>query len=358
MNKFLVVMLAALTLITGHVREAVAEQTEFRFCTSPYSGWEPIVYAYESGILKKHADKYGIKIIVDRVNEYVQSINAYMAGTYDGCAMTNMDALTMPAVGGVDSEVIVVGDYSNGNDGVVMKTDKPNPAMRDLKSFDIKGVEFTVTQFLVSRGLEKHGMSEKDITFTNASDRDIVAIYYTMDGKKIAVGTWKPMLSTILEDPKAKVVFDSSQIPGEILDLYVVRTGAPENFKKALTGAWYEMMSILDPLGTHKKAHDAAIAFMARISETTPKGFEAQLKTTALYYKAVDAAAFVRSVQLKDTMELVRTFCYNHGLYGAGAPSKDYVGIRMPDGSVLGDSKNLQLRFTDKYMRMAAEGKL
>ncbi len=38
--------------------------------------------------------------------------------------MTNMDALTIPAVGGVDSTVLIVGDFSNGNDGIVLKNGK------------------------------------------------------------------------------------------------------------------------------------------------------------------------------------------------------------------------------------------
>jgi len=45
------------------------------------------------------ADKYGIAIDVVQVNDYVESINQYTAGGFDGCVMTNMDALTIPAAG-------------------------------------------------------------------------------------------------------------------------------------------------------------------------------------------------------------------------------------------------------------------
>ena len=50
---------------------------------------------------QKMGDKYGIDIDVVQVNDYVESINQYTAGGFDGCAMTNMDALTIPAAGGV-----------------------------------------------------------------------------------------------------------------------------------------------------------------------------------------------------------------------------------------------------------------
>ena len=45
----------------------------------------------------------------------------HTAGKLDGVLSTNMDALTIPAAGGRDTTVVEVGDYSNGNDGVVLK---------------------------------------------------------------------------------------------------------------------------------------------------------------------------------------------------------------------------------------------
>ena len=95
-------------------------------------GWMPWDYADQSGILKKWADKYGIQIKLTQVNDYVESINQYTAGGFDACVMTNMDMLTIPSAGGVDSTALIVGDYSNGNDGVVLKG-------KGKKLADIKG---------------------------------------------------------------------------------------------------------------------------------------------------------------------------------------------------------------------------
>jgi len=67
----------------------------YRVAWSHYTGWEPWAYADSSGILKKWGDKYGIKIELTLVNDYVESINLYTAGKFDACAMTNMDALTI-----------------------------------------------------------------------------------------------------------------------------------------------------------------------------------------------------------------------------------------------------------------------
>ena len=98
-----------------------AAKTEFSIGWSIYAGWMPWAYAEKSGILKKWADRYGIKIHLIQVNDYVESVNQYTAGKLDGVAVTNMDALTIPAAGGKDTTSLIIGDYSNGNDGIVLK---------------------------------------------------------------------------------------------------------------------------------------------------------------------------------------------------------------------------------------------
>lgn len=62
-------------------------------------------------IIDKWASKYGIKINIVQLNDYIESINQYTAGQFDGCTMTNMDALTIPAAGGVDSTALITGSY-------------------------------------------------------------------------------------------------------------------------------------------------------------------------------------------------------------------------------------------------------
>ena len=99
----------AALLITQAAR--AAEKTTFNVAWSIYVGWMPWDYAQQSGILKKWADKYGITIKLTQM-DYIESINQYTAGKFDGCVMTNMDMLTIPAAGGVDSTALIVGDYS------------------------------------------------------------------------------------------------------------------------------------------------------------------------------------------------------------------------------------------------------
>ena len=81
-----------------------AQKPTFTVGWCVYVGWNPYYYMQKSGILKKWADKYGIAIKVQRF-DYAPSLDAFVAKNIDACAMTNMEALDMPAAAGVDTSV-------------------------------------------------------------------------------------------------------------------------------------------------------------------------------------------------------------------------------------------------------------
>jgi NitT/TauT family transport system substrate-binding protein len=345
-----VAVVAVTLLLVGQA----AAGGSYRIAWSHYSGWEPWAYIKESGLMDKWAAKEGLdKVDIVLINDYVESINMYTAGQFDGCVMTNMDALTIPAVGGVDSTALIIGDFSNGNDGIVaMNAD----SVKDLAGRKMRIVQLSVSHYLLTRALDMNGMKERDMTLVNTSDADIASLFVSEAGKdpKAAVTTWNPLLMQVRNVKGANLIFDSSEIPGEIIDCLVVKSKAPKALKKALVGAWYEAMRIMSDPEQNKEA----LAVMAKSAGGTLAEFKAQLKTTKMFYDPAEAAAFAAGGQVKKTMEYVRSFGFEHGLYGEGAPSKDLVGIAFPDGSIIGDKGNVKLRFDKTFMQMAADGKL
>lgn len=353
-RKLLLPVLAlSLALTVFSAGANAAEKTQFRVAWSIYVGWMPWDYAARSGILKKWADKYGIQIELVQINDYIESINQYTAGAFDGCVMTNMDALTIPAAGGVDSTALIAGSASNGNDGIVLKNAK---ALKDIKGRSVNLVELSVSHYLLARGLASIGLSERDITVVNTSDADIVAAFASKDVN--AVVAWNPQLSEIAAMPGAARVFDSADIPGEIIDMMVVNTATLNDnpaFGKALVGAWYETMAVMS---RSDKAGREARTQMGVASGTDLAGYEAQLATTRMFFDPADAVSFAESADLVTTMDHVRRFSFEHGILGEGARSVDAVGIAFPGGKTLGDAGNVKLRFDAGYMGMAAAGKL
>lgn len=343
--------LAAL-LLTLTVSSFSQASDSFKVCWSIYVGWMPWGYGAEQKIVDKWAKKYGIEIDVVQINDYIESINQYTAGGFDACTMTNMDALTIPAAGGVDSTALVVGDFSNGNDGVVLKA---YDDLKDIKGQTVNLVELSVSHYLLARGLESVGMSEADVKVVNTSDADMVAVFPTAGVTSVV--TWNPLLSEILEMPGANKVFDSSDIPGEIIDLLVINTEtlkANPKLGKALTGAWYEIMATMSDSG---KKGIAARSAMGVASGTDLAGYEAQLASTEMFYDPADAVKFTNSAKLKETMKNVAEFSFAHGLLGEGAPDAGFIGIETPAG-VFGNPGNIKFRFDPTYMQMAADGEL
>ncbi|MEM1344447.1 MAG: ABC transporter substrate-binding protein, partial [Pseudomonadota bacterium] len=218
-------------------------------------------------------------------------------------------------------------------------------------------VELSVSHYLLARGLDAAGLSEADLAAViNTSDADMVAAFATSDVE--AVVTWNPLVGTILETGNATKVYDSSDIPGEIVDLMVVSTETLEAnpaFGRAVVGAWYETMVLMSsdtPEGV------AARTAMAEAAGTDLAGYEAQLATTEMFYTPAEAVAFTEDPALAKTMVAVAEFLFDKGILGVGAPSADFVGVEYPDGSITGDPENVKFRFSTEYMRLAAEGAL
>jgi NitT/TauT family transport system substrate-binding protein len=326
---------------------------------SVYVGWDPYYYMAKSGILRKWADKYGINIRVQRF-DYAPSLDAFVAKNIDACAMTNMEALDMPAAAGVDTTAVLVGDYSNGNDAVLVRQ---NLALAQIPGKQVLLVEKTVSQYLFERAMVMNGLGNqiKQVRYINTSDSDIAAAFLT-DASKPVVVTWKPLVSQIARAKDVKMIFNSSQIPGEILDLLVVRTevlnrpdGSGQRLARAIAGAWYEVMGLMAAPGP---ASDKVLTGIAEASQDSLTSYKEQLATTHMFYTPQSAVELASSPDLKKTMDLVRRFCFLHGLLGEKTKSPDEVAIQFPDGSALGKADRIRFRFNTTYMQLAAQGKL
>jgi len=353
LSLFRSVILAASVLAFGVSTASAEVKKDFKVAWSIYVGWMPWGYAADTGIVKKWADKYGITIEVKQFNDYVESINQYTAGAFDAVTVANMDALSIPAAGGVDTTAVIVGDFSNGNDAVILKN---KTKLADIKGQNVNLVEFSVSHYLLARALESEKLTEQDVKVVNTSDADMASAYKTAD--VTAVATWNPIVGEILASPDAHKVFDSSEIPGEIMDLMVANTGVVKDnpaFGKALVGIWYETLAKMSAAGAEGIAAKEA---MAKASGTDLAGFDKQLAATRLFVGPKEAAAFTQSKDVGVTMDRVRRFLFAKDLLGKGAKSADAIGIELADKSVLGDAGNVKLRFDATFMTMAADGKL
>jgi NitT/TauT family transport system substrate-binding protein len=344
-------VLAALTVMA--LPALAPAKDKFTLAVSIYAGWMPWYYAKDHGVLKKWAERY--KITIDVVEmDYIPSVEAFVAGKVDAGVMTNMEALAMPAKSGIDTTVLIVGDYSNGNDALLVRG---IPDVSGLKGTEVYLAELSVSHYLLARALDLHGVKESELKVVNTSDSDIAPAFIANKSQK-AVVTWNPMVMSIEQTPGVSKIFDSSKIPGEVLDLLVVNTRVVNDdarFAEALVGAWYEVLGLMSQRGPEA---DKAMTAMAQRSNTSLTEYKAQLRTTAMFWTPEAAGDYTRGAEIKDKMDFVRHFCFKHGLLGENASSVDVVGISYPDGAIQGDSRNVKLRYDTRFVDKAKAGQL
>src|SRR5260370_38478286 len=101
-----------------------------------------------------------------------------------------------------------------------------------------------------------------------------------------------------------------------------------------------------------------ALKISAAASGDSIDSYKEQLKTTYLFADPKAAAEFTTGGVLKQKMELVRQFCFKHGLLDNNIKSVDDVGIAYPDGSIQGRKDHLQRLFDPAFMQAAQQGQV
>ncbi|MDB6062379.1 MAG: NlpA lipoprotein [Verrucomicrobiaceae bacterium] len=220
---------------------------------SDWPGWVAWQVAIEKGWFKEA----GVDVQFEWF-DYVASMDAYAAGKLDAVTVTNGDALVTGA-NGAKSVMILINDYSNGNDMIVGK-----PGIKSLKDLKGKkvGVEMGfVDHLLLLNGLEKAGMKESDVTLVNSPTNETPQVLAS--GGVDAIGAWQPNSGMALKlVPGSKPIYTSADEPGLIYDVLAVNPSSIAAHKaewQKVVKVWYRVVDyIYDP-----KTHDDAVKIMA-----------------------------------------------------------------------------------------------
>lgn len=180
---------------------------------SDWPGWTALAIAEQKGFFKDA----GVEVELLWF-EYGPSMEAFTAGKVDAVTVTNGDALVTSA-GGAKNVAVVLTDYSNGNDMIVVK-----PGIESLK--DLKGKKIGievgfVEHLLLLNGLQKVGLTESDVelvpTPTNQTPQVLAS------GQVDAIGAWQPNSGAALKAVAgSKAIYTSADEPGLIYDAIVV----------------------------------------------------------------------------------------------------------------------------------------
>ncbi|TAE14151.1 MAG: nitrate ABC transporter [Oscillatoriales cyanobacterium] len=255
--------IATVTLCTVILASCTKAEAPLRVGANVWPGYETLYLARSLG----YYDNTPIRLV-----DYpsgTEEVRAYRNGEIEAAGISIDQALVLAATN-PDVKIVVVMDFSNGGDVILGKPEIPN--LQGLKNRPV-GVESTALgAFIITRALEQKGMSPKDIKIVSLGVSEHERAF--KDGKVDAVVTFGYARTKLLA-VGAKQLFDSSQIPGEIVDVLIVRDDVINKQPKALQALVDGRFRALDYLT--KNPQDAASRIAPRTG-VTPEQFLESLK--------------------------------------------------------------------------------
>ncbi len=222
-------------------------QEYLKIGTNVWPGYEPLYLARELGLLAK-------EIHIIESSSSSQVIRLYRNKSINSAALTLDEVLLLRSYG-LKPVIILVTDISNGADVLITKPYIHN--LKDLKGKKI-GVENTALgAYMLERILDISGLKRSDIEIVPLEINEHLNAF--KKGIVDAVITFEPVKSKLLQIG-GKVLFDSSQIPNEIVDVLVVEEEFLEKNKKIvlnLVNGWFKALDFF------KKNNKKAIEIMA-----------------------------------------------------------------------------------------------
>jgi NitT/TauT family transport system substrate-binding protein len=282
-------LVAVLACMVAQVVSAAQAAAPLRLGYSDWPGW----VAWQIAIDKGWLTQAGLDVKFEWF-DYSASMEAFAAGKIDGDCVTNGDALVMGA-GGARNVMIMLTDYSNGNDMIVARPGITS--LKDLKGKKI-GIEIgLVEHLLLLDGLKKQGMTQDDVTLVNSKTNETPQVLAS--GQVDAIGAWQPNSGMAMKAlPGSRPVFTSAQLPGIIYDVLMVSPASLAAHRAdyvRLIGVWDRVVNYInDP-----KTQPDAVQIMAARVGLTPAQYLPLLAGTHLLGVAEAKHVFAKGAGLE-----------------------------------------------------------
>ncbi|MEO1482446.1 MAG: hypothetical protein AAFU77_10105 [Myxococcota bacterium] len=283
----------------GETAPAVGEKEEeapkgprgpFTLAWSEYPSWSAFDVASSKGYLNgkegelgTFEEKFNVDIVLKQA-EYDACLTMYGANQVDAVAITNMDILN-PSMTRT-SVAILPTSTSYGADAVIVDKKKVKN-IKALKKFETKGLDLSVSQYMFARNLELQKQDPKKFKFTSMDPGAAAIAMQQKDKKTVSIAVWNPFVMSTLEKrgKDVKVLFDSTSIPGEIIDMIVM---AEDSLKKdggadaahAIIAAFYALNQDMADEG---KREDTLKAIGEKFANLDAKQMEKVVDMTRFY---------------------------------------------------------------------------
>lgn len=287
--------------------DAIVEVADLKIAVAPYVAWMPWFLAKEEGLYEQFREEYSVNVEFVSDN-YVNTIERFVSGEVDALAITNIDAIAQLVRRDIEADVVIVTSYSNGNEALLI----PEGANENIQGKTIALEEFSSRHYLLDRYLMRSNIAFDEVNINNTSDAQLTTTLNTKEVAGVVAGN--PTSQQLVSQTNSKVLFDSKNIPNEIIDLIVVRREIlleHPNFAQALLATWF---SVMERLQGNRKG--TTLDEMARLAGLNREDFDKQLDGVKLNDTPVKTLSAIRNRSMRKTMRHIRYFIERHDLTG------------------------------------------
>ncbi len=231
-------------------------------------GYDPLVLARERGLI----DRGAVKVI--ELSSSSETLRHFRNRLLDAAALTLDEALRL-ADEGFDPRVVAVLSVSAGADLVMAL-----PEVRDLAGLRGRTVAVettTVGALMLQRLLQAARLQPGDVTVLNVEATQHLAL---LRGGKAQVSVSYEPLAGALREAGLVTIFDSRQMPGDIVDVLLVHADVlqsrPEQVQ-ALVAGWHRGLAAV------RQDPHASAALLAPGADLTPAQYLAAFKGLDFY---------------------------------------------------------------------------
>jgi NitT/TauT family transport system substrate-binding protein len=241
-------------------------------------GYGTLYLARDLGYFKEQ----GLDLKLSTIEESSMYMAAAASGKLSGSASTIDEILKYRPK--FCFKAVAALDDSYGGDGIVVNSSINT--LHDLKGKTIAVNEGSVSQFWLADILKHAGMQINDIKMQNMTADDAASAFIA--GRVPAAVTWEPHLSLVRQHKTGKVLVDSRQTPGVIVDVVALNCDVIKNQPKDVKALVNGLYRAVEYTKQHPKQAYQIMAKGVGGYLSDPKEIAAAASSVRFYDKAMN----------------------------------------------------------------------
>jgi NitT/TauT family transport system substrate-binding protein len=255
-----------------------------RIGLNPWPGYAFLHLAAEKGFFAD--EKVDVRLI--ELSSLADVRRAFERGLIDAMGCSLIEVMQVTAQSKEQAQVFYVTDFSAGADVILARA--PIATVASLRGKRI-GVELgSLTVFLLSRALERSGMTLADVQLVPLGQMNMVEEFEK--GAIDAAVTYPPISVTLQNRDDTNAIFSSEDIPREIADVIAVKMSVMRTREGDIVAIIRAVERAMQFAEDHP---DEAYAIMARHERLSPEEFATILRDEMNVVRLIEQPAFFES---------------------------------------------------------------